>query len=229
MVPAAGNAPVDDDFSRGDIGRARRQAVSLVRESRYRDAADVLAGVAAAASRKLGAADTEVIDLRGQLADVLLTGQDYRRAAQEFRRIADDLLLRPEPDHERVSQCRLQEATCHVHAGDPELALHIMRELLADEEAASPRTTRDSWSCVARSANWKSASAPWTGLRDTHEPVRGPHQALRPGARRHHPRCRPPDRPGRLNLRDRIAMVGDCRDHLPGLVTSRTRRRPRRG
>ncbi|WP_326829111.1 serine/threonine protein kinase [Streptosporangium sp. NBC_01810] len=138
MVPAAGNAPVDDDFSRGDIGRARRQAVSLVRESRYRDAADVLAGVAAAASRKLGAADTEVIDLRGQLADVLLTGQDYRRAAQEFRRIADDLLLRPEPDHERVSQCRLQEATCHVHAGDPELALHIMRELLADEGSRFP-------------------------------------------------------------------------------------------
>ncbi|MFJ2031068.1 tol-pal system YbgF family protein [Streptosporangium sp. NPDC087985] len=120
------------------VGRARRQAVSLVRESRYGDAAGVLARVAVAASRKLGAADTEVIDLRGQLADVLLTGQDYRRAAQEFRRIADDLLLRPEPDHERVSQCRLQEAICHVHAGDPELALHIMRELLADEGSRFP-------------------------------------------------------------------------------------------
>ncbi|WP_440072300.1 serine/threonine-protein kinase [Streptosporangium sp. OZ121] len=137
-VSAGGNGPVDGDFSRGDIGRARRQAVSLVRESRYGDAAGMLAGVAVAASRKLGIADTEVIDLRGQLADVLLMGQDYRRAAQEFRQIADDLLLHPEPDYERVSQCRLQEVTCHVHAGDPGLALHIMRELLADEGSRFP-------------------------------------------------------------------------------------------
>ena len=137
-VPATRSAPADDDFSRGDIGRARRQAMSLVRESRYGDAADVLAGVAVPASHNLGVADPEVIGLRGQLADVLFEGQDHRRAAREFRRLADDLLLQSQPDHEQISQCRLQEATCHVHAGDPELALHIMRELLADETSRFP-------------------------------------------------------------------------------------------
>lgn len=132
------NARADDDFTRSDIGRARRQAMSLVRESRYGDAAGVLAKIADPASRSLGSADPDVIGLRGQLADVLFAGQDYLRAAQEFRQIADDLLLLPEPDHEQISQCRLQEATCHVHAGDPGLALHIMRELLADEMSRFP-------------------------------------------------------------------------------------------
>ncbi|MBE3016081.1 serine/threonine protein kinase [Microbispora sp. NEAU-D428] len=137
-VLIARSAPADDDFSLSDIGRARRQAMSLIRGSRYREAAGVLAKIAEAASLKLGAADAEVIDLRGQLADVLFTAHDYRRAAQEFRQIADDLLQQSEADLERVSQCRLQEATCHVHAGDSELALHIMRELLADEMSRLP-------------------------------------------------------------------------------------------
>ncbi|MFI7225151.1 protein kinase [Nonomuraea angiospora] len=137
-VPAMRNAPADDDFSRSDIGRARREAMSLVRESRYGDAAGVLAEVTVPARHNLGAADPDVIGLRGQLADVLFASQDYRRAAREFRQIADDLLLEPRPDHEHISQCRLQEATCHVHADDPELALHIMRDLLADEMSRFP-------------------------------------------------------------------------------------------
>ncbi|WP_433496836.1 protein kinase domain-containing protein [Sphaerimonospora sp. CA-214678] len=138
VVPVVRNAPTDDDFSRRDIKHARRQATSLVRKSRYNDAAGMLAKVAESASQKLGAGDPEVIDLREQLADVLFTAQDYRQAAQEFRQIADDLLLRPEPDQERISQCRLQEAICQVHAGAPELALHIMRDLLADEMSRFP-------------------------------------------------------------------------------------------
>ncbi|MEV0592960.1 serine/threonine-protein kinase [Nonomuraea cavernae] len=137
-VPAEGNASADDDFSRGDIGLARRRAMSLVRESRYGDAADVLAEVAAPASHNLGVADPDVIGLRWQLANVLFDGRDYLQAAREFQQIAEDLLLQAEPDHEQISQCRLQEATCHVHAGDPDLALHIMRELLAGEMRRFP-------------------------------------------------------------------------------------------
>ncbi|MDA0632150.1 serine/threonine-protein kinase [Nonomuraea sp. MCN248] len=137
-VPATMNAPADDQFSRSDIRLARRRAMSLVKESRYGDAADVLARTAAPASDNLGAVDPDVIGLRWQLANVLFDCQDHRRAAREFQRIADDLLRQAAPDHEQISQCRLQEATCHLHAGDPELALHIMRELLADETSRFP-------------------------------------------------------------------------------------------
>ncbi|MEV4841592.1 hypothetical protein AB0K05_44325 [Nonomuraea sp. NPDC049486] len=129
---------MNDEFSRSDIGLARRRAMSLAKESRYGDAADVLAEVAAPASHNLGVADPDVIGLRWQLANVLFDGQNHRRAAREFQQIADDLLRQAEPDHEQISHCKLQEATCHVHAGDPELALHIMRELLADDMSRFP-------------------------------------------------------------------------------------------
>ncbi|MFC7642631.1 serine/threonine-protein kinase [Streptosporangium lutulentum] len=61
----------DGDFSRGDIERARREAMSLARDSRYSQAVEVLAAVAEPAGRVLGAEDPEVLNLRGQLANVL--------------------------------------------------------------------------------------------------------------------------------------------------------------
>ncbi|MEV5412734.1 serine/threonine-protein kinase [Thermopolyspora sp. NPDC052614] len=137
-VPAARTPPADDDFSRSVIGRARRQATSLARQSRYDEAAELLANVAGSASQKLGPDDGDVIELRTRLADVLFDGRDYLRAAQEYRRVADDLLQQPEPDQEWISYCRRQEATCLDRAGDPERALHILRELLADEMSRFP-------------------------------------------------------------------------------------------
>ncbi|MEU8270988.1 serine/threonine-protein kinase [Sphaerisporangium sp. NPDC049002] len=128
----------DTDFSRGDIERARREAMSLVRESRYSQAVDVLATVAEPAGQALGADDPEVLSLRMQLANVLFGGGDYRQAVPEFHRLAADLAKRYTADDERVFQCRMQEATCHAHLGDGALALRLMNDLLFDEMHAYP-------------------------------------------------------------------------------------------
>ncbi|GAA2873817.1 hypothetical protein GCM10010517_34400 [Streptosporangium fragile] len=55
-----------------------------------------------------------------------------------FYRLAVDLAKRYHADDERVFQCRMQEATCHVLLGDSGLALRLMRDLLADEQRAYP-------------------------------------------------------------------------------------------
>ncbi|GAA1513743.1 hypothetical protein GCM10009677_53610 [Sphaerisporangium rubeum] len=75
----------------------------------------------------------ETADLRVRLADVLLDSGDHHAAAEQYHRVADDLLALPEPDLERVFQRRLQEAACHDHTEDLDLALHVLRDLLADE------------------------------------------------------------------------------------------------
>ncbi|XVQ81936.1 serine/threonine protein kinase [Microbispora siamensis] len=128
-------APLDGDgFSRGDLHRARRRADSLVRESRYAEAAAVLAEAVVPASRALGADDSEVLSLGVQLADVLFDGGDHLGAAQAFHQLAAQL----GPGDERAFQVRMREATCLLHLGDTETALRLMRELLTGELRASP-------------------------------------------------------------------------------------------
>ncbi|MEV0974987.1 serine/threonine-protein kinase [Microtetraspora glauca] len=122
------------DFSRSDIGRARRRADSLVRDSQYDAAADVLAEVLAPASRVLAPGDSEVLDLRGHLANVLFEGGDYLAAAQAFQQLAKQL----GDDDERAFQSRMQEAICHLQLGDTQLCLQIMGDLLADELRVYP-------------------------------------------------------------------------------------------
>jgi hypothetical protein len=126
------------DFSRGDIGRARREAMSLVRDSRYDRAAEVLAAVEEPASRMLGEDDLDVLNLRVDLANVLFEGGDHQRAVPAFHRLAVDLARVHGPDYERVFQCRMQEATCHVYPGDGGLALRLLRDLLSDELSVYP-------------------------------------------------------------------------------------------
>ncbi|WP_214104589.1 serine/threonine-protein kinase [Acrocarpospora catenulata] len=121
-------------FSRGDLGRARRRAASLVREDRYGEAAEVLAAMVEPAGRVLGLDDHEVLDLRGHLADVLFEGGDYQAAAQAFQQLA----ARLDAGDENGFQLRTQEALCRVHLGDAGSALRIMGELLADELRVYP-------------------------------------------------------------------------------------------
>ncbi|WP_084962929.1 serine/threonine-protein kinase [Thermoactinospora rubra] len=117
-VPSSRTSVARQDFSHGDVRRARREAQSLVRESRYGEAAALLEEAVAHAPEELA--------LREQLAEVWLTAGDYSRAAHEYRNLA------AAADSEQAFHYRLQEAACHVHLGDTESALHLMNELLAD-------------------------------------------------------------------------------------------------
>ncbi|MEU8172221.1 serine/threonine-protein kinase [Microbispora hainanensis] len=113
-----------------DIQRVRREAGALKAESRFRQAAELLAE----AVRSIEPTDARAVELRIELADVLFLAGDYRRAASEFRGLAADLAsLRGEDDH-LVLRFRLMEANCHAALGDTALALEQMRRLLTDEE-----------------------------------------------------------------------------------------------
>jgi eukaryotic-like serine/threonine-protein kinase len=128
--------PADPDsrFGRDDLERARRKAASLVRQSRYSQAAEVLAAVAEPAARALGSTDSDVVSLRRELADVLFEGGDYRNAGPAYRRLATDLADRG--DTELVFRSRLQEATCNALLGQTGLALRQLQDLRDDEQRA---------------------------------------------------------------------------------------------
>ncbi|KAA9375539.1 serine/threonine protein kinase [Microbispora cellulosiformans] len=112
-----------------DVGRVRRDAGALKGESRYRQAAELLAE----AVQSVEPGGDEGLELRIELADVLFLGGDYRRAAPEFRRLAADLAERRGEDDHLVLRFRLMEANCHAALGDTALALEQMRLLLRDE------------------------------------------------------------------------------------------------
>ena len=131
-------------LSHGELDRARDQATELVRQSRYSQAAEILAAIMEPASRILGNADDEVISLRRDYATVLFEGGDYRRAASQHRQLARDLAARRGADDEQVLHHRLQEATCHALIGETSQALHQLQQLLTDQRRAfgddDPRT-----------------------------------------------------------------------------------------
>jgi serine/threonine protein kinase len=126
--------PPQEDFSRGDIERARVQAEALARASRYGQAVEVLGSVLDPAGRALGAQDTDVLELRLYLAEVLFEGGDYRGAAPAFGELYRDLAAKYGPRDDRVLYCRRQEATCRALLGDTGQAISLLRGLLTDEE-----------------------------------------------------------------------------------------------
>lgn len=122
-----------EEISAGDLVRARRQAERLARESRYGEAAGMLTRVAEEAGTHLGDGHSDVIGVRIDLANILLTGGNYARAAAAFHRLAEDLAHRDGPDTDLVFEFRQQEATCHAALGESDLALDRLRGLLTDQ------------------------------------------------------------------------------------------------
>jgi serine/threonine protein kinase len=119
-------------FDRSELARAREEASALVRQSRYSQAAEVLAAAAAPATQVLGADDPSVISLRFELANVRFDGGDYHGAAPVYRELAQDLGGR-DADDELARRCRLQEATCNALTGQTSLALQQLVDLLGHE------------------------------------------------------------------------------------------------
>ena len=118
------------EISRSELDRARQEASSLVKQSRYSQAVDVLTAVLEPATRAFGSSDDDVVTLRMERANAPYNGGDYRKAAPEYRELATRLAARHGPDSEIVLRCRLQEATCHALIGQTSLALRQLHELL---------------------------------------------------------------------------------------------------
>ncbi|MFG3604353.1 serine/threonine-protein kinase [Micromonospora chersina] len=133
-----------DRLNRSDLDRARGEAHELVRQSRYSQAAEVLAEVAGPASRTFGGSDRDVVSLRFELANVLFEGGDYHRAAPAYHDLAADLAAANGTQTDLLLRCRLQEATCHALTGRTSQALRQLNDLLQDERRAygdeDPRT-----------------------------------------------------------------------------------------
>src|SRR5699024_5316071 len=129
---------------RRDIDSARAQAADLVRDSRYKEAADLLGNLVGDARQTFGSTDADVVNLRLEWANALFEGGDYRGAAPAYQELEADLADRDGPDSELVLRCRMQYASCHSELGDTDIALPAMRELLTDEQRvygpADPRT-----------------------------------------------------------------------------------------
>jgi len=123
-------------IGRGDIARARAEAASLARESRYSQAVKVLESVLEPAIRAFGGSDPDVLDLRIDMAEMLFEKGDYRQAAPAFAALYPDLAVRYGEHDERVFRCRRREATCYGLMGRTDTALRLLTGLLADEEAA---------------------------------------------------------------------------------------------
>ncbi|WP_246059977.1 serine/threonine-protein kinase [Herbidospora galbida] len=120
-------------FRPSDLGLARKDAHLLKAESRFTQAAEVLAGALEPATRALGVTDPDVISVRIELADVLFLAGDYRRAATEFADLAAVLAERDGPGADLVLRFRLMEANCHAAVGETTLALDQLGRLLEDE------------------------------------------------------------------------------------------------
>ncbi|MGR6320064.1 protein kinase [Micromonospora soli] len=146
-TPRASEAELEsrlDRLNRSDLDRARSEAHELVRQSRYSQAAEVLAEAAGPASRAFGGTDRDVVSLRFELANVLFEGGDYRRAAPAYHELALDLAAAGGTQTDLLMRCRLQEATCHALTGRTSQALRQLDGLLQDERQAygdeDPRT-----------------------------------------------------------------------------------------
>ncbi|MFC7648559.1 protein kinase [Streptosporangium lutulentum] len=120
-------------LGREDIERARKDAEALKAESRFSQAADVLAEVAGPAAGTFGPMSPDVVNLRIELAEVLFLGGDYRRAAPEFHRLAVDVAKVEGPGNNLALRCRLMAANCHAAVGETNLALIQLHRLLDDE------------------------------------------------------------------------------------------------
>ncbi|RKN32452.1 serine/threonine protein kinase [Micromonospora musae] len=143
-APQAEPAPPSARLRRSDLDRARSEAIALVRQSRYSQAAEVLDQAAGPASRTFGAVDRDVVSLRFQLAETLFEGGDYHRAAPAYHELAVDLSAAESAEVDLLLRCRLREATCHALTGQTNQALRQLSDLLNDQRQVhgddDPRT-----------------------------------------------------------------------------------------
>ncbi|MEX5637161.1 serine/threonine protein kinase, partial [Parafrankia sp. FMc2] len=116
--PGAGRHVPDEE-----LDAAHSQAVELLEEERFSQAADLLAGILPAAAASRPPADPRLLDLRRTLAAAWFYGGDFRRALPELDQLAGILAGVHGPQDEEAINCRRQAAFCHAELGDFDRAL----------------------------------------------------------------------------------------------------------
>ena len=116
---------VVERVSEAELAAAHDQALRLVDDGRFTQAAEVLSAVV---ERAAGRTEPAVLDARLTRALALFLGNDYRRALPEFLSLSEALA----PDQERMLECRRQAAYCRAELGDIPAALRDFRALLTE-------------------------------------------------------------------------------------------------
>jgi hypothetical protein len=133
-VPAALGAP--PSVNRRDMFRVRDEADSLLRQSRFQQAAEALSEAVESARHAFGDTDPDVLQVRHQLATALFDGGDYRHAALVFQALAADLASAGGEPQELWFESRMKEATCYALTGRTSQALQRLSALLTDYRRA---------------------------------------------------------------------------------------------
>jgi hypothetical protein len=140
----SGPTPFRGPITRDELEEARADAGELATQTRYREAAEVLAAVAESAAETFGEADDEVLTVRLELANVLFEGGDYHAAAPAYEKLVAYLVERDGRDSELAFRCRAQYAECQARLGKTEDAVTVAIDLLEDLDrvygGADPRT-----------------------------------------------------------------------------------------
>lgn len=121
--------PVDRAAPPGiDATEARNRARELVDAGRFTQAAELLSAILA------DAPGDDELNLRIDLASVLVLGSDYRRALPHYERLVDDLTAQRGGDDDLVLRCRAQLAVCQVETGDLTEAQHNLRAVVESRQ-----------------------------------------------------------------------------------------------
>ena len=119
----------------GDLAEVSAEADRLIGQSRYNQAADLLAGAVEQADQAPGPTSDDALRLRQEFAEALFESGDYHRAAPVYRQLIDELTARHGPDATPVLDSRLRAATCQALLGQTTVALRQLQELLEDQRA----------------------------------------------------------------------------------------------
>ncbi|MCK9926961.1 serine/threonine-protein kinase [Frankia sp. Mgl5] len=114
-----------------ELDAAHSQAVELLEEERFSQAADLLAGILTAAAGSRPPTDPRLLDLRLTLAAARFYGGDFRQALPELDHLAEVLADVRGPQDEEAINCRRQAAFCHAELGDFDHALRDVLRLTA--------------------------------------------------------------------------------------------------
>jgi len=120
-----------------EVREARNNAMALIDDERFGQAADALASMLRRAAPIYGSGSPEILEARVDYGAALMLAGDFRTALPLFEQLGVDLAQRYGPDHELVWDCRQQVATCQAELGEATEALRTLYSLLVDVPGAA--------------------------------------------------------------------------------------------
>lgn len=137
-TPSPAEPVPTDDSARlhAEIEEALANADRLMNEGRSGQAADLLKAALDKATPTAGAENPTVLELRKFRAVALLLGENYRRSAPEFERLADAYSRTRGPIDADTLACRRQAAFSRAQLGESTVALRQFHEALEGYRSA---------------------------------------------------------------------------------------------